>query len=102
MERLYSPGEASRLLGVCVKTILDWDRAGKIRCVRTPAGRRRVPESEIGRVQGEREIRRPAIYARVSSRDQTRDLENQIDMLKQRYPAAGVHRDIGSGLRFDK
>jgi putative resolvase len=94
MERLFFPREASRLLGVCVKTIQDWDKAGKIRCVRTPTGRRRVPESEISRVHRGREIRHPATYARVSSRDQTRDLESQIDMLKQRYPTAGVYHDI--------
>jgi putative resolvase len=102
MERLYSPREGSRLLGVCIKTIQDWDNAGRIRCVRTPTGRRRTPESEINRVQGEREIRHPAIYARVSSRDQARDLENQVNRLKQRFPGAEVYRDTSSRLKFDR
>lgn len=45
--------EARELLGVCTKTIQRWDKEGKIRCVRTPGNRRRVPESEILRILGE-------------------------------------------------
>lgn len=56
----------------------------------------------LQRVQGEREIRHPAIYARVSSRDQKRDLESQVSMLKQGYPAAEVYYDISSRLRLDR
>jgi len=51
--------EASKLLGVHVKTIQRWDKQGEIRCVRTVGGKRRVPESEIKRILGiheEREI----------------------------------------------
>ena len=51
-DRLLRPCEAARLLGVCVKTIQNWDRAGKIRCVRTPGGRRRIPMSEVLRLMG--------------------------------------------------
>ncbi|MFB0562721.1 MAG: MerR family DNA-binding transcriptional regulator [Candidatus Lokiarchaeia archaeon] len=47
--------EAKRLLGVQTKTIQQWDRRGKMRLVRTPGGRRRVPESEILRIRGEGE-----------------------------------------------
>jgi hypothetical protein len=53
-------------------------------------------------VQGEREIRHPATYARVSSRDQARNLESQISTLKQRFPGAEVNRDTSSGLKFDR
>jgi len=50
MEKLYTMKEASKLLGVHVKTIQRWDKEGKIRCVRTVGGKRRVPESEIKRI----------------------------------------------------
>lgn len=56
MEKLLNLKEAKTLLGVCTKTIQRWDREGKIRCVRTPGGRRRVPESEILRIRGLTEL----------------------------------------------
>jgi len=50
--------EASKLLGVHIRTIQKWDKEGKIRCVRTIGGKRRVPESEIKRILGIHEKRR--------------------------------------------
>ena len=46
--------EASRILGVSVRTLQRWDKAGKIRCIRTVG----VPESEIKRILGIREERK--------------------------------------------
>ncbi|HIP25156.1 MAG TPA: MerR family DNA-binding transcriptional regulator, partial [Archaeoglobus profundus] len=46
MERLYTMKETSKLLGVTVRTIQRWDKEGKIRCVRTVGGKRRVHENE--------------------------------------------------------
>lgn len=51
--KLLTLKEVKELLGVCTKTIQRWDKEGKIKCVRTPGGRRRVPESEILRILGE-------------------------------------------------
>jgi len=56
MQKLFTIKEAKKILGVCTKTIQRWDRAGKIRCVRTPGGRRRIPESEILRIRGKIEF----------------------------------------------
>ena len=50
MERLYTMKEASKLLGVTVRTIQRWDREGRVRCVGTVGGKGRVPESEIKRI----------------------------------------------------
>jgi len=50
-ERLYTLKEACLLLGLHPRTIQKWDKQGKIRVVRTPGGRRRIPESEIRRLQ---------------------------------------------------
>jgi len=85
------------LLGLHPRTIQKWDKQGKIRAVRTPGGRRRIPESEIRRLQGEKGIRSIIGYARVSSATQKDDLERQVEYLRQN----GVHEiitDIGSGL----
>ncbi len=102
MEQLYSPREASKMLGICVKSAQDRDKAGEIHRVRTASRRRRVTESETNRVQGEHEMRHPAIYARVFSSELKRDLESQVNMLKQGYAAAEVYYGISSGLRFDR
>ena len=53
------------LLGLHPRTIQKWDKQGKIRVV--SGGRRRIPESEIRRLQGERGIRWVIGYARMSS-----------------------------------
>jgi excisionase family DNA binding protein len=53
-EKLYAPYKAAEMLGVTTKTLKMWEKAGKIRCVRTPGGHRRIPESEVHRLQGVR------------------------------------------------
>ena len=96
-EKLYTLKEACLLLGLHPRTIQKWDKQGKIRVVRTPGGRRRIPESEIRRLQGEKGIRSIIGYARVSSNTQKDDLKRQVEYLRQ----SGVQEvitDIGSGL----
>jgi len=96
-ERLYTLKEACLLLGLHPRTIQKWDKQGKIRTVRTPGGRRRIPESEIRRLQGEKGIRSIIGYARVSSNTQKDNLEQQVKYL-QEYGVHEVITDIGSGL----
>jgi len=62
--------EACLLLGLHPRTIQKWDKQGKIRTLRTPGGRRRIPKWEIKRLQGEKGIRSIIGYARVSSNTQ--------------------------------
>jgi predicted site-specific integrase-resolvase len=102
MERLYSLKEASRLLGIHWATIERWDNEGKIRCIRLPNNYRKVPESEIRRLRGEKEKRREIIYARVSSQDQKGDLQRQIEKLKSIAPDAEVLSDVMSGMNFER
>jgi putative resolvase len=96
-ERLYTLKEACLLLGLHPRTIQKWDKQGKIRVVRTLGGRRRISESEIRRLQGEKGIRSVIGYARVSSATQKDDLERQVEYLRQRG-VQEVITDIGSGL----
>jgi putative resolvase len=97
VERLYTLKEACLLLGLHPRTIQKWDKQGKIRVVRTPGGRRRIPESEVRRLQGEKGIRSVIGYARVSSATQRDDLERQVKYLRERG-VQEVITDIGSGL----
>lgn len=44
---MYKLKEACEMLRVSKKTLQRWDKAGKIKCIRTPGNHRLVPESEI-------------------------------------------------------
>ncbi|MFP3220717.1 MAG: IS607 family transposase [Candidatus Marsarchaeota archaeon] len=96
-ERSYTLKEACLLLGLHPRTIQKWDNQGKIGVLRTPGGRRRIPESEIRRLQGEKGMRSVIGYARVSSNAQKEDLERQVEYLRQRG-VQEVITDMGSGL----
>jgi len=109
MEKLYPMHEAEKILGVSLRTLQRWDKAGKIKVVRTPGGRRRVPESEIKRLLGEQELvsagRVLAIYARVSSHEQKAkgDLDRQVEQVRKRFDHrlfndVLVVTDVSSGL----
>lgn len=52
MERLLSVRDACERLGIHPNTLRRWDLEGKIKVVRPPGGKRRVPESEINRILG--------------------------------------------------
>ncbi|WP_273000504.1 IS607 family transposase [Hydrogenibacillus schlegelii] len=84
-----------------------WEKAGKIRCIRTPSGQRRFPRSEILRLLGEAlpSGRRAVLYARVSSAKQAGagNLERQRQRLEEHcrargYEVVAVIAEQGSGL----
>jgi len=106
MEKLYSMREASEILGVHIRTLQKWDEEGKIRCVRTVGGKRRVPESEIKRILGLHEEKKVIGYARVSSHTQRDNLERQIKAISQYAKERGLNveilKDIDSGLNEDR
>lgn len=108
MDQLYGIERAAALLGVHPDTIRRWEQQGKIRVVRTPGGKRRIPESEIRRLRGEVPKFRSrvlAIYGRVSSREQKArgDLDRQVAHIRAAMTGHGfdqviVVTDVGSGL----
>ncbi|MFX0062122.1 MAG: IS607 family transposase [Candidatus Hermodarchaeota archaeon] len=119
MKHYVAIGEASKRLGVCIKTLRRWDKDGKIHCYRTPGGHQRFALVEIERIisgglteevecLGESESLRgskTAIYARVSSHEQKKkgDLARQIEVAKEYCEDRGavspkVFTDISSGL----
>lgn len=51
---LLRPGQAAYLLEVAPKTLWRWERAGKIRSLRTLGGHRRYRRAEIERFRRER------------------------------------------------
>ena len=108
-DKLLTLKKASDLLGVTTTTLRRWDAKGVLRVVRTPHGKRRVPLSEIWRLQGGgAAVIRPRVaclYARVSSHEQKSkgDLDRQLAYLRGHLPQVVFERmieiaDVGSGL----
>lgn len=89
-DKLLTPKEAAKLLGVHTLTLYRWAKKGKIKYVVTPSGRYRYPLSEILRIRGKVDIdidreKKAVIYVRVPSEKymKTGFLEKQINELKQ-------------------
>lgn len=108
-DKLLTLKKAADLLGVSTETLRRWDAKGVLRVARTPHGKRRVPLSEVRRLQGGAAVasrpRVACLYARVSSREQKAkgDLDRQLEYLRSHLPATIFERvmeiaDVGSGL----
>ena len=106
----YKPKDFAELLGVSVKTLQRWDRDRILKANRTPTDRRYYTYDQYLQFKGiqtENDIRDTVIYARVSTRNQKDDLQNQVEFLKQFCNAKGIIvnqcvEDFGSGLNYNR
>lgn len=106
----YKPGDFAELLGVSVKTLQRWDREGILKANRTPTDRRYYTYDQYLQFKGiktEKDNRQTVIYARVSTRNQKEDLQNQVTFLRQFCNAKGMIVDqcieeYGSGLNYNR
>ncbi len=106
----YKPKDFAELLGVSVKTLQRWDRDGILKANRTPTDRRYYTYDQYLQFKGiqtENDIRDTVIYARVSTRNQKDDLQNQVEFLKTFCNAKGIIvnqciEDFGSGLNYNR
>ena len=106
----YKPKEFAELLNVSVKTLQRWDREKTLVANRTPTNRRYYTYDQYLQFKGigrDTDFRKIVIYTRVSTRNQTDDLEKQVDFLQQYVNAKGliaddIVRDYGSGLNYNR
>ena len=106
----YKQKDFAELLGVSVKTLQRCDRDGILKANRTPTDRRYYTYDQYLQFKGiqtENDIRDTVIYARVSTRNQKDDLQNQVEFLKQFCNAKGIIvnqcvEDFGSGLNYNR
>ena len=106
----YKPKEFAELLNVSVKTLQRWDREKILVANRTLTNRRYYTYDQYLQFKGigrDADSRKIVIYTRVSTRNQTDDLENQVDFLQTYVNAKGlivdgVIRDYGSGLNYNR
>ena len=86
-------------------TLRRWDKEGKLQPIRV--GRDRLyPESLLLKFLGQERPNAVAIYARVSSHDQRKDLERQLSFLRQavtgKFEEVYEVKDIASGIKGNR
>ncbi len=96
-----------RILRVTRPTLTKYVKEGTIKVTRMPNGQYDYDEESVYKFLNKDIKRRTYIYARVSTSNQKKDLENQVNMLKQfcfsrGYTVDGIYQDIASGISFEK
>ena len=93
-----------------MKTLQRCDREGILEANRTPTDRRYYTYDQYLQFKGiktQNDIRQVVIYARVSTKNQKDDLQNQVSFLRQFCNARGIIVDqcmeeYGSGLNYNR
>jgi len=101
-EEYLRPDEVCKLLKVTTRTLINWDKTGKVKCIRTDGGHRRFIKSSLPIKQSEKKEGRKICYCRVSTHGQKKDLETQVDFFRDRYPDHEIIKDLGSGINFKR
>ncbi len=99
--KYLTPNQVYKKYGYHPKTLAEWAKEGKIEFIKSPGGHRRYPESAFQKNSNidDREV---ILYARVSTRSQKDDLENQIAFLGKHYPNTRLVKDIASGMNWKR
>ena len=106
MNKFLKIGEAAHFLGVTTQTLRRWEEKGTLTPDRKTKGGTRYYSREqlFGKQKLEPDL--TFAYARVSSHDQKKDLERQVQLLSSYCAAKGWHyetiSDLGSGMNYRK
>lgn len=97
--------EVLNLLRVTRQTLTKYVKNGTIKVTVLPSGHYDYNDEDVYKIFNKGVKRQTVIYARVSTRKQKQDLENQIEMLKQFCYTNGwtinaIFSDIASGISF--
>lgn len=106
-------GQASKILGVSIQTLRNWEKTGRLLPDFVSAGRtRRYSRRRLLSIAGltnseTKEDQKVTIaYARVSTNEQKEDLSRQIELLELFCAKNGftyeVISDLGSGMNYRK
>jgi len=99
--------EVLNLLRISRKTLHVYATTGKIRYTVMPNGYYDYNDEDVYKLLNRDIKRKTVLYARVSTNKQKKDLENQIERMKQwcfmnGYTINAIYSDIASGISFDK
>ena len=89
---MLSTGQVADRLGMTVRTVYRWEKAGRLHAVRLPTGQRRFSASEVDALlhAKARAVPRCAVYARVSSGKQAE--AGNLDRQRERLVAAAAEQ----------
>ncbi|HHD0209828.1 TPA: IS607 family transposase [Campylobacter coli] len=111
MNKLIAIGQASKLLGVTIQTLRNWDKQGLLKPDEiTKGGSRRYKLESLKNINKNIKFNtdnlKTIAYARVSSHDQKDDLIRQVQVLELYCSKQGfnyeVIQDLGSGMNYYK
>lgn len=106
MTSLLRLSEAAEKLGITTQTLRNWTNSGRLKSVRTQGNQRRIPLSEIERLQGSPKRTKLLIYSRVSTQKQKDNLDRQVGRLLEYAITISkdfeLYKDIGSGLNDNR
>ncbi|CAM2962980.1 IS607 family transposase [Helicobacter felis] len=111
MNNLLSIGQASKVLGVSIQTLRNWEKKGLLKPDNyTKGGERRYKLESLKNINKNivfhNDNRKTIAYARVSSADQKEDLIRQVQVLELYCSKLGfnyeVIQDLGSGMNYYK
>lgn len=101
--------KAKEMLQVCAGTLRNWDKANRIRTIRTPSNIRLYNLQDIQNIlrsgtsnNETSESKRKICYARVSSKKQMDDLKRQEDLFGHRFPNYELVADVASGINWKR
>lgn len=99
--------EVMRILRISRPTVYNYRKQNKLVGKEMPNGHWEYTEDSVYAILNENVKRKTYLYARVSTPKQKKDLENQIELLKNwtfsnGFQIDGIFSDIASGISFDK
>lgn len=99
--------EVLSVLQITRQTLTKYVKEGKLKVTVKGNGRYDYDADSVYRMLNKDIERKTYLYARVSTTKQKKDLENQVQLLKNfcfqnGYTVNGIYQDIASGIRFEK
>jgi len=96
-----------KILKVTRPTLTKYVKNGRIKVKEMPNGFYEYNDDDVFKAANISPSRKCVIYARVSTQKQKRDLQNQIDVIreyanKNGYTVERVYSDVASGLNYDR
>jgi len=106
---LLTAQKVKELYGIYRNTLLNWEKRGLLKPIKTPGGKRRYKKEDIENLLGileENSRPRVVLYARVSTKKQEEYLMNQIRRLENFAKSRGwnyeVISEIASGVNENR
>lgn len=98
--------EVMRILQISGPTLTQYRKKGIIKAIELPNNRYNYNEESVYALLNKGYPRKTYLYARVSTPKQKKDLQNQIDLLKNwcfqnGFQINGIYSDIASGISYE-